>query len=74
MHKKTNQVLKLSKLFKSNKTPIESQSPSKSIQSEVKSDHEIKEIITELQKEDAKYERRMSDSRKVSDLKMSSLN
>ena len=52
MHKKTNQILKLSKIFKSaeRKSDKRNSRPG-SITSEVKSDHEIKEIITELQKE-----------------------
>ena len=44
MHKKTNQVLKLSRVFKTtnDKDPKRNRSPDKSIQSEVRSDQEIK--------------------------------
>ena len=51
MHKKTNQVLKLSRVIKTtnDKDPKRNRSPDKSIQSEVRSDQEIKQIITELQ-------------------------
>lgn len=60
MHKKTNQVLKLSSIFKKNN---DSNVMRESIQSEVKSDHEIKAIITELQtdKDSAAYQRRVSE-------------
>ena len=51
MHKKTEQQLKLSRVFKTahNKGHKRNKSPEKSIQSEVRSENEIKQIITELQ-------------------------
>ena len=51
MHKKTIQFLKLSRVLKTmnDKDPKRNISPEKSVQSEVRSDNEIKQIITELQ-------------------------
>ena len=50
MHKETNKVLRLSAIFR--KGTSERENPLReSVQSEVKSDHEIKAIITELQAE-----------------------
>ena len=60
MHSQTNKILKLSSIFKSIDSEKYNGTPAKSIQSEVKSDHEIKQIITELQKEDASPSKKQS--------------
>ena len=51
MHEKTGQILRLSSVFRSIDSDKIPSAAHRSIQSEVKSDHEIKAIITELQME-----------------------